>query len=280
MWRPDHADVAALSGFARLPNRWARVAPLEASRRAHIFNGSQPVATRRTMSRRVGTTRDRIGASASGTWSASIISNRLKRAACNVTLASVHGFGDIDHTRVSRHQGVGAALVSKPNTEYDAATRVFAGVAFDLVGALEIQRLPSGVPAEYTHQLSPETLPNRHAAGPFCRFELVSSHSNEGVYAILVGSDLRYLGECADLSRRFGPLGYGHVSSRNCHRDGQATNCKINSKVSARQTNIDLAFNELPLLGRPQLRHQFLERLCMFRRIIEPGQEIERFSFP
>ena len=123
--------------------------------------------------------------------------------------------------------------MTKPNTEYDAATRVFAGVAFDLVGALEIQRLPSGIPAEYTHQLSPGTRPNRHAAGPFCRFELISSHNNEGVYAILVGSDLRYVGECAELSGRFGPSGYGHVSARNCHHDGQATNCKINAKVLA-----------------------------------------------
>ena len=79
---------------------------------------------------------------------ASSIWNGLKRATRNVTLASVHGFVDIDHTRVSRHHGVGAAPVTKPNTEYDAATRVFAGVAFDLVGALEIQRLPSGIPAE------------------------------------------------------------------------------------------------------------------------------------
>lgn len=123
--------------------------------------------------------------------------------------------------------------MTTPTREYDATTRTFADVAFDLVGALEIQRLASDIPAEYIHRLPAGTRPNRHAAGPFCRFELLSSHSNEGVYAILVGPDLRYLGECADLSRRFGPLGYGHVSSRNCHHDGQATNCKINSKVLA-----------------------------------------------
>jgi len=123
--------------------------------------------------------------------------------------------------------------VTEPNSEYGAATRALADVAFDLVGALEIQRLPTGIPVEYTHRLQAGTRPNRHAAGPFCRFELASSHNIEGVYAILVGSDLRYIGECADLARRFGPLGYGHVSSRNCHHDGQATNCKINSKVLA-----------------------------------------------
>src|SRR5687767_4786896 len=133
---------------------------------------------------------------------ASSISNGLKRATRNVTLASVHGFVDIDHTRVSHHQGVGAAPVTEPNTEYDAAIRVFAGVVFDLVGALDIQRLPSGIPAEYTHQLTPGTRPNPHAAGPFCRFKQISSHNNEGVYAILVGSDLRYVGECAELSGR------------------------------------------------------------------------------
>jgi 5-methylcytosine-specific restriction protein A len=51
------------------------------------------------------------------------------------------------------------------------------------------------------------------------------------VYALTVGEDIKYVGECEDLARRFGPLGYGHVSPRNCHTDGQATNCKVNSLV-------------------------------------------------
>src|SRR5262249_35997942 len=67
--------------------------------------------------------------------------------------------------------------------------------------------------------------------GPFCKFKLDCQVIASGVYAITVEGDLRYIGECENFRERFGTSGYGYIAARNCHRDGQATNCKINSRV-------------------------------------------------
>jgi len=52
-----------------------------------------------------------------------------------------------------------------------------------------------------------------------------------GVYALTTNDQLQYLGECENLETRFGPGGYGRISPRNIHSDGQATNCKINASI-------------------------------------------------
>jgi hypothetical protein len=52
----------------------------------------------------------------------------------------------------------------------------------------------------------------------------------EGVYANLVNGEIRYIGECENLSSRYN-TGYGTISPRNCYEGGQSTNCKINRLV-------------------------------------------------
>src|SRR5580658_6937377 len=52
-----------------------------------------------------------------------------------------------------------------------------------------------------------------------------------GVYAVTVGNQLQYIGECDNLAARFGPNGYGRISPGNIH-DGRPTNCKINARFS------------------------------------------------
>lgn len=74
---------------------------------------------------------------------------------------------------------------------------------------------------------------NRYAAGPFCVFYLREAPNAAGVYALTVGNEVKYIGECEDLRRRFSPKGYGSISPRNLHSDGQSTNCKINALVLA-----------------------------------------------
>lgn len=113
------------------------------------------------------------------------------------------------------------------------ATRVIEGHEFWLVGTLEIQRNRDGTLAEYVHTLPEDVRPNRHASGPFCRFGLPSAPRSPGVYALFVAGELQYIGECVDLAQRFGSSGYGLISPRNCHSDGQSTNCKLNSRVLA-----------------------------------------------
>ncbi len=84
---------------------------------------------------------------------------------------------------------------------------------------------------EYAYQLPRSVRPNLYAQGPFCRFELRGTATGAGVYAITSARALKYVGECEDLSDRFGPNGYGYIAKRNCHSDGQATNCKVNAFV-------------------------------------------------
>ncbi len=89
----------------------------------------------------------------------------------------------------------------------------------------------TGSIVEDIHELPAGVQPNRYGSGPFCRFKLGCRVTGPGVYAITVGDDLRYIGQCENLVDRFGPNGYGHIAARNCHNDGQATNCKINSLI-------------------------------------------------
>lgn len=51
-----------------------------------------------------------------------------------------------------------------------------------------------------------------------------------GVYALAEDGEIRYVGECENLSHRFNN-GYGRIAPRNCFRGGQETNCRINALV-------------------------------------------------
>lgn len=108
---------------------------------------------------------------------------------------------------------------------------------FWFVGALQLKRTPTGGIYEYSHPLSDVVKKNRYADGPFGQFNLASAPPVAGVYAIFIDDELQYIGECEDLYRRFGPTGYGQISPRNCHHDGQSTNCKLNSRVLAAAKN-------------------------------------------
>jgi hypothetical protein len=48
----------------------------------------------------------------------------------------------------------------------------------------------------------------------------------------VAGPDIRYVGECANLSARFN-AGYGNISPKNCFKGGQETNCRLNNLIYA-----------------------------------------------
>lgn len=112
-------------------------------------------------------------------------------------------------------------------------TRTIGARTFWRVGELVLRRDSTGRLVEYTHQLPPSVRSNAYAAGPFCRFGLAAAPAAQGVYAIVINETVVYIGECIDLAQRFGGTGYGAISPRNCHDDGQSTNCKVNSRVLA-----------------------------------------------
>ncbi len=71
---------------------------------------------------------------------------------------------------------------------------------------------------------------HKYGNGPFCKFTIPKDYKVSCVYAIVVAKRLKYIGECVNLSSRFN-MGYGNISPRNCFKDGQQTNCRINNLI-------------------------------------------------
>lgn len=106
---------------------------------------------------------------------------------------------------------------------------------FDLVIRLEPVRDSNGAIMQYRPQ---DRYPNvrdlplhRYGDGSFCKLQFPRGLCQSGVYAIAVSGQIKYIGECIDLSQRFGQGGYGLISPRNCFRGGQPTNCKVNQRL-------------------------------------------------
>lgn len=72
---------------------------------------------------------------------------------------------------------------------------------------------------------------SRYGKGPFCRFSIPNGYlGKSGIYFIFENNELRYIGECINLTTRFN-LGYGMIEFRNCLHDGQQTNCRMNHLI-------------------------------------------------
>jgi hypothetical protein len=71
---------------------------------------------------------------------------------------------------------------------------------------------------------------NKYGAGQFCKFKIPNCFQISGVYVLAVDDEVRYVGECANLSARFN-AGYGNISPKNCFKGGQETNCRLNNIV-------------------------------------------------
>ncbi|WP_146000364.1 GIY-YIG nuclease family protein [Sinorhizobium medicae] len=126
--------------------------------------------------------------------------------------------------------------------------RRFADVEFSCIGAIEVERDSDGTLVELFPQARfsrAETTPlHAYGQGPFCRFYIGSKIRAAGLYVVTVTGEPLYVGECANLHKRWAS-GYGSISPRNCFRGGQQTNCRVNNLVleTARSGNrIELWF--------------------------------------
>lgn len=115
----------------------------------------------------------------------------------------------------------------------DAERKLIGSHEFWLVGQLQLRRTATGQLEEYSHKFDSSVQTNAHAEGPFCSFSLPHAPRAAGVYAVEVAGELKYVGECENLASRFSSTGYGQIAPRNCHSDGQSTNCKLNSRIVA-----------------------------------------------
>jgi hypothetical protein len=109
--------------------------------------------------------------------------------------------------------------------------RQFGSYVFAEIAVIQPERDSAGRIIEDLFSLGDGVAGNKYAGGPFCRFRVGQSIPDAGVYALTVGDRLQYVGECENLAKRYSSTGYGRISPRNCHADGQSTNCKINSFI-------------------------------------------------
>ena len=114
------------------------------------------------------------------------------------------------------------------------ALMVVDGCQFKYVTNLTPERQPDGAVKALMPQSrykNTRCLPlNKYGAGPFCKFAIPNEYQTSGVYLFVAGSEVRYVGECMNLSNRFN-AGYGNISPRNCFKGGQETNCRLNNLV-------------------------------------------------
>lgn len=140
------------------------------------------------------------------------------------------------------------------------------GYQFCFIAQLKPERNSSGKILKFMPQSryrNSNGLPlHKHAHGPFCQFRIPMNLPWKGVYVVTVDGDVKYIGECQDLSERFGPRGYGIIHPRNCFQGGQPTNCKINNLVltyASENRRIELWFRATQ--ERKQIEAESIRRL-------------------
>ena len=144
--------------------------------------------------------------------------------------------------------------------------RRIAGLFFSYVGPIRPQRDRSGGVIEDKPQsrfVNERNLRlHKYGHGPFCRFHVAEGWKWNGVYILMTENSPLYVGECENLERRWGSMGYGTISPRACFTGGQETNCRINNLIY-RGTKIGAGFDLWfhPIVGGKQARLTVESRL-------------------
>jgi hypothetical protein len=109
-----------------------------------------------------------------------------------------------------------------------------AGYEFEHVGDIEPVRGPDGsiqqLMPQHRYKNARNVPLNRYGGGPFCRFRIPNRFKVSGVYVLIINDEIRYVGECTNLSARFN-TGYGNISPKNCFKGGQETNCRLTNLI-------------------------------------------------
>jgi hypothetical protein len=62
----------------------------------------------------------------------------------------------------------------------------------------------------------------------------------KGIYAYTADNKLKYVGRCLDTFKKRINQGYGKIHPKNCYKDGQATNCHLNSLITKNRDSVSL----------------------------------------
>lgn len=85
-----------------------------------------------------------------------------------------------------------------------------------------------------------ESFLNDHGDQKYAHFYLDLENpliKQKGIYAYCLGKEIKYLGRCKDSFKKRVNEGYGKIHPKNCYKDGQSTNCHINSLVNENWNN-------------------------------------------
>jgi hypothetical protein len=102
---------------------------------------------------------------------------------------------------------------------------------------------------------------NEFGDNVFCDFSIAkTTHSRaKGIYCFTIGEEVKYFGRSHDPFEKRLNQGYGHISPKNCYRDGQSTNCHVNSLIA--KNIAEVAFYVYPLDDDFKIDH--LEKLLI-----------------
>ena len=121
------------------------------------------------------------------------------------------------------------------------------GYEFDYIQDIVPQRDKLGKVIEYAPQNDYTNKDGKrlhyYGSGSFCKFK-IAAVNQPGVYIWVVDNQVIYIGETANLTKRFN-TGYGNITGVNCYEGGQTTNCKMNKVVlnlSKEEKNVKLYF--------------------------------------
>jgi hypothetical protein len=90
---------------------------------------------------------------------------------------------------------------------------------------------------------------NKYGDNKFCKFSIQSYLDQKGIYCYILNNQVKYVGRCVDNFKKRINQGYGSIHPKNCFRDGQATNCHLNSKINLSknvQFGVFIMKNETP----------------------------------
>jgi hypothetical protein len=65
------------------------------------------------------------------------------------------------------------------------------------------------------------------------------------LYAYVLSNHVMYVGRCLDSFRKCINQGYGKIYPKSCYIDGQATNCHLNSLITANKENVSFYVYEI-----------------------------------
>jgi hypothetical protein len=106
---------------------------------------------------------------------------------------------------------------------------------FERASTIDAERSDNGSLLTYTAYErfeNPKSLRlHGYGAGPFVRLRLAALPTGAGVYVVMDGEDIAYVGLAANISARWGRRNYAVIDPRNCYVGGQSTNCRLNNLV-------------------------------------------------